>query len=159
MKANFVDPVDFLERLHQAAVRYVLVGRQAVAQYGAPVQTMDYDFYLHPSADDLERLRGVAEALDLEGMPDPGAASPMFSLQADGFKADFFRARAYALPDGDTLTFDEIYGRHVALSDDELTVHVPAIGDLIRTKRLRNNSRDREDIAYLELIREMTGER
>ncbi len=152
MSANFVDPIVFLDRLHKKEVRYLLVGRQAVIQYGAPVQTMDYDIYLHPSAQDLERLRGVAEELDLEGMPEPGSTRPLFTLLADGFKADIFRARGYSLPDGTKLDFEDMHRAHVVLADATLTVHVPCLADLIRTKQLRDSPRDREDLAYLRLI-------
>ena len=63
---NFVDPIDLISRLNSKEVRYLLVGRQVVVQYGAPLQSFDFDFFLSPEREDLEKLLDIAREKDRE---------------------------------------------------------------------------------------------
>jgi hypothetical protein len=55
------------DRLDEKGVRYVLGGRRAVVQYGAPLQSFDFEFHLSPGREDLDLFgegeRGVESAV------------------------------------------------------------------------------------------------
>jgi len=42
------DPVELINAFNANNIRYVLIGRQAVVQYGANLFSFDYDFWVHP---------------------------------------------------------------------------------------------------------------
>jgi hypothetical protein len=160
---NFIDPIEFIGRLNEAGIRYLLVGRQAVVQYGAPVQSFDFDFYLCPEPGSLEALRALADELGLEHESvDAGEPPGFLRLHADNIAFDFFRARSYTSRDGTRLVFDEMWQRRVTKRGPAFSVEVPCIEDLITTKKMRDPStpegmKDLEDLRYLEVIRREFG--
>ena len=149
-----LDPLDFLRRLHDREVRYLLVGRQALVLLGAPLLSLDWNFYLSPEREDLDDVLSIARDLGLEVSVRSPARSPIFSLLSTTLKLDFFRARRYSTKDGETFTFEEMFGRRRTIPVDDFAVSVPAIEDLIRTKRVRDLPKDREDIKYLQVLLE-----
>ncbi len=151
---RFLDPLDFLRRLHASDMRYLLVGRQAMVLLGAPVLSADYDFYLSPEPEDLKTLLSLAEDLRLEVSPKQASRRPFFSLLGDTLKLDFFRARRYSIPGGESFTFDEIFERRKVIPVDDFAVYVPTVRDLIRTKMIRGLPRDMEDLKYLQALLE-----
>jgi hypothetical protein len=157
---NFIDPIDFIGRMNDAGIRYLLVGRQAVVQYGAPVQSFDFDFYLCPESGTLERLLGIAAELGLEHEEVDDASPPGFiRLHADNIAFDFFRARFYTTRDGTRLVFEEMWERRVTKEGPSLLVHVPCLDDLIATKKMRDPDsteglKDLEDLRYLDAIKQ-----
>ena len=56
-KEIWVEPIDFIKALNQKDVRYLLVGRQALVQYGAPLQSFDYDFFVSPDEETLHKIK------------------------------------------------------------------------------------------------------
>jgi hypothetical protein len=161
---NFVDPIAFIERMNQAGLRYLLVGRQAVVQYGAPLQSFDFDFYLCPEPESLEMLLRIADELGLEHEQVDGAELPGFiRLHADNIAFDFFRARMYTTRDGSRLVFEQMWDRRVTKQGTSFHVHVPCLDDLIATKKMRDPDtaegiKDREDLRVLEVIKDGIGD-
>jgi hypothetical protein len=47
-----------------------------------------------------------------------------------------------------------MFGRRRTIPVDDFAVSIPAIEDLIRTKRVRDLPKDREDIKYLQVLLE-----
>ena len=58
---NFVDPITFIKQLNKEKIKFILVGRQALVQYGAPLQSFDYDFYIGPDLHTLKKLWKVVK--------------------------------------------------------------------------------------------------
>lgn len=156
---NFVDPIAFIEKMNEAGLRYLLVGRQAVVQYGAPLQSFDFDFYLCPEPESLETLLRIAAELGLEHEEVDRADLPGFiRLLADNIAFDFFRARRYTTRDGSSLVFDKMWKRRVTKQGASFHVHVPCLDDLIATKNMRDPDstggiKDREDLRVLNAIK------
>lgn len=157
---NFVDPIEFIRRLNRAGLRYLLVGRQAVVQYGAPVQSFDFDFFLCPEKESLRKLVELADELNLEH-EDVDFSNPPGSLRlfADNIAFDFFRAKYYRNREGEELVFEEMWNRRITKGDSSFSVHVPCLEDLIATKKMRDPGttegvKDLEDIKYLDAIRD-----
>ncbi len=149
-----LDPIEFLRALYEIEVPYLLVGRQALVLLGAPLMTADYDFYMSPETEHLDRLLSLAEEKQLElSVRDP-ERRPFFSLLSDDLKLDFFRCRGYSEEGGPGFTFEELYSRRQVVRVEDFAVYVPTLEDLLRTKRVRASPKDREDIKYLQVLLE-----
>ena len=155
MKNSFSDPLRFLDAIHKAGVKYLLIGRQAVIAYGGPMQTMDFDIMIDGSEGNVKKLCGIAEKMEL--YPSVGGKklnrAYKFKLEND-ITIDIFKAKTYTNQEGETLSFEEIYRKRVRMEDPEgFRVDLPSIEDLIALKKIRWDARDREDIKYLERIK------
>ena len=148
------DPVAFLRWLDSEAIRYMLIGGQAVRLYGSPRTTVEYDFWLEPSSR-VRVLRTLEELYDLELSADPtDRRRPIVVAQSPFDKVDTFFLRGMSTPDGKHLDFDELFSRSVLVeAEGEPPVRVPAIDDLIALKSLRAplKPEDTQDIRYLEV--------
>ncbi|HEX5043022.1 MAG TPA: hypothetical protein VFV75_08950 [Candidatus Polarisedimenticolaceae bacterium] len=156
MREDEVDPVPFLIALSKSGVRWLLIGRQALIHYGAPVQTMDYDLWVDPAPANVGKLLRVARQAGLEG-PESAAEvemRPLFSLYGGTLKVDVFKVRRFTNLDGETIDFDAVFRRRVvaAVPGDPLAPALPSLHDLRRLKRMRDGEKDREDLRYLELL-------
>jgi hypothetical protein len=156
MKNSFPDPVEFLSAIHKAGVRYLLIGRQAVIAYGGPMQTMDFDIMVDGSEENVGKLLIIAEKRGLAPSVEEKNIKRVFKFKLENdITVDVFRARSYTNKEGETLTFEDLYRRKVVMQDPKgLAINLPDIGDLIALKKIRWEAKDREDIRYLERIRE-----
>ena len=152
---NLSEPIEFLEEIHKAGVKYLLIGRRAIIAYGGPVQTMDYDIYIDGSGENLDLLLGIAKKFELfSNLPKEKIMTHFkFRLEND-FAIDIFRARYFSSGEGKKLSFDELYARKTtAKGEAGLEINLPSIDDLIALKKLRSLPKDLEDIKYLELLK------
>ena len=147
---------DFDEDVFFAAlgrVRALLIGRRALIALGLPVLTADYDLWVH--IDDIEALNRSLEPLALfpSHPPEQARARGRYVLENDEH-VDVLVARASSTKDGEVVAFDTVWGRRQSLPyKDAVVVAVPAIEDLIRTKRWSMRPRDVTDIELLEGLR------
>ncbi len=154
---SFVQPLDFIKALGAAKVKWLLIGRQALIAYGAPVATQDYDIFISYEKESLRCFLKVCAKLDMEVIPfgsgDP-AKSYKLSVYSAGSKIDVFRARSYSLKSGGSVTFDEMWaGRESVPLVAGATLNLPSLECLEKTKRIRLSPKDVEDIKYIrELI-------
>jgi hypothetical protein len=140
-----------------ARVRALLIGRRALIALGIPVLTSDYDLWVHP--DDIEALNRALEALDLfpSHTPEQARGRGRYVLQNDEH-VDVLVARGASTKDGEFVAFDEVWARRQRLPyKGSIVVAVPAIDDLIRTKRWSMRPRDVTDIELLEGLRRSQG--
>ena len=157
MEAEDVSPIDFLLALNRAGVRWLMIGRQAVLHYGAPVQTNDYDLWVDRDPRNLSKLLEVARTVGLE---DPGplkdlAGKAIVMLFGGHLKVDVFLASRMTNLDGETVEFSAAY-RHRTQArkrGDPLVIPLPSLEDLRRLKRMRDGAKDREDLRYLDLMK------
>ena len=151
---NF-DPVEFIMVLNSRKIRYLLIGRQAVVQYGAPLFSFDYDFWIDPA--DRNAVYETASQFEIKGTYSALDMKPVDSFTDDqGNKVDAFFVGVFSKK-GMRLAFDDVYGRSVSKADpdSDFYVRIPSIDDLIDLKRLGvTRPKDLEDIEYLEVIRE-----
>jgi hypothetical protein len=98
MSSTF-DPVKLIQRLNRENIRYLLIGRQSVVQYGAPLFSFDYDFWVHP--DDKNATFEIIESFGLtsglENKPDIRKKKPIVIFDDDeGNKVDVFFTKTRA---------------------------------------------------------------
>jgi hypothetical protein len=140
-----------------ARVRALLIGRRALIALGIPVLTSDYDLWVH--ADDIEALNRVLAPLDLfpNHPPEVARARGRYVLENDEH-VDVLVARSASTRDGEAVAFDDVWARRQRLPYKAgITVAVPAVEDLIRTKRWSMRPRDVTDIELLEGLRRSGG--
>lgn len=148
MQGSEFDEDAFFQRI--AGVRVLLIGRRALIALGIPVLTSDYDLWVHP--DDIEALNRVLAPLDLfpNHSPEQARARGRYVLENDEH-VDVLVARSASTKDGEAVAFDDVWARRQHLPYKAgVTVAVPAVEDLIRTKRWSMRPRDVTDIELLE---------
>lgn len=154
------DLIRLLQLLAQRRIRYLLIGRWAVAQHGAPVVTADYDLWVHPN-DRKKFFRLLETAFDAE-LPDPAQWNrPLVTAYVGPDKIDCFSPKRIVNDEGEERTFDQVYARAEIKKNpkERLSIRVPNIDDLIALKKFTQNdplkqARNLEDIRYLLTIKQ-----
>ena len=153
MQATSFDQETMFRAIAESGVRALLIGRQALIVLGLPVLTMDYDFWLPP--DDAEAFNAALAPFGLQPNrpPDEARAVGRYVLENDE-RVDVLVARRLSTIDGTPVIFEEVWSRRqrVELAPG-VPVCLPAIDDLMLTKRLAARPKDAEDLRLLEVLR------
>jgi hypothetical protein len=126
--------------------------------WGLPVATSDYDLWVH--IDDIGLLNAALAALDHHPnhTPEEARARGRYVLE-NGEHIDVMVARSHTTKDGETVPFDDVWQRKVEIPfEPGVTIPVPTLEDLIRTKRWAMRAKDIGDIQLLEALRRSRGE-
>ncbi len=147
------DEAGFFRRIAESGARALLIGRRALVILGLPVLTADYDFWVH--VDDAAKINGALEPMGFipSHSPDAARGRGRYVLQNDEH-VDVLLARGVPTIDGIRVAFDDLWARHrtVTLRNGGL-VCIPALDDLIATKRFAARPKDSEDIRLLESLK------
>jgi hypothetical protein len=147
------DEAEFFRSIAASGARALLIGRRALVALGIPVLTADYDFWLH--IDDIAAMNAAVEPMGLSPTrtPEEARARGRYVLENDE-RVDVLVARAVPTVDGVQVAFDEVWSRRRTLEVAEgAVIAVPALDDLILTKRFGGRPKDLEDIRLLEALR------
>ncbi len=132
-------------------VRYVIIGRQAVVLYGAPVTSFDYDLWV--SSEDRDKVFGVLEQDGFEASSEKIDKRPLVTFVNDIVKIDIFFVKAF----GKRINFDQCLKNSIIVKDkdSDFFIRLASPDDLIKLKSFREplREKDREDIAYLKKLR------
>ena len=153
MRGPEFDEPEFFRAIAESGARALLIGRRALVALGIPVLTADYDFWLH--IDDIAMFNTAVEPQGLfpTRPPDEARGKGRYVLENDE-RVDVLVARTVPTVDGVRVAFDDVWERHRALDVAKgVTVAVPALDDLILTKRFGGRPKDLEDIRLLEALR------
>ncbi len=148
---------EIVRTFNKKKIRYLLIGRQALMFYGAPLFTYDYDFWIHPEDKDMV-FDYMEDTLGMEASRNRTEKRPIFAFHSDSAdKIDVFIVRKITNKEGETLDIDECLGRAVEIRqpDSDFFVRVPSIDDLIKLKKMGKRPKDMEDIEYLETIKRL----
>ncbi len=157
MEGTAFDEIEFFGALARSEARSLLIGRRALVVLGLPVLTADYDLWIHP--DDAPLLNALAQPFGLEPThtPEEARARGRYALQNDE-TVDVLVARSVTTVDGVRVAFDDLWARRRTLPlAAGTTVALPALDDLILTKRFAGRPKDVEDIQLLEALRPKGG--
>ena len=158
MRGSEFDESRFFAAIAASGARALLIGRRALVVLGLPLLTADYDFWLH--IDDIELLNRALEPFELNPTRSPAEARARgrYVLENDEH-VDVLVARSVPTVDGVIVTFDDIWPRRSATEIAAgITINLPALDDLIATKRFAARPKDLEDIRQLEALRDVMGE-
>ncbi len=155
---NGFDPIKLISALNTNSIRYILIGRQAVVQYGASLFSFDYDFWIH--SDDRDKTYLIIYSFGLESKYKPNENQPIDIFTDDeGNKVDVFFVKTMKNENkGLNLLFDDVYNRSIINKDNKSTffVRIPSIDDLIALKQIGDiKPKDEEDVEYLNIIRSL----
>ena len=153
MRGSEFDEAEFFRAIADSRARALLIGRRALVALGIPVLTADYDFWLH--IDDIAAFNTAVEPQGLfpTHTPDEARGKGRYVLENDE-RVDVLVARMVPTVDGVRVAFDDVWGRRRALDVAVgVAVAVPALDDLILTKRFGGRPKDLEDIRLLEALR------
>lgn len=153
MQGSPFDENAFFRAIASSGARALLIGRRALIALGLPVMTRDYDYWI--PADDAHALNEALRPLDLfpNRSPEEARRNGRYVIEGDEH-IDVLVARAVGTLDGEMVVFDEIWQRRMYLPvADDLSIAIPSIEDLIRTKRFAARPRDADDIRWLEKLR------
>lgn len=150
VQATPFDEVAFFRAIADSGVRALLIGRQALIALGMPVMTADYDFWI--GIDDIARFNDALRPFEMiaSRTPDDARANGRYVLENDEH-VDVLVARAVSTVHGVLVHFDDLWNRRTYVDiGDGVRAAIPAIPDLIATKRFGARPRDADDIRWLE---------
>jgi hypothetical protein len=151
------DEAEFFRAIASSGARALLIGRRALVALGLPVLTADYDFWIH--IDDIAAFNAAVEAQGLlaNRTPDEARGRGRYVLENDE-RVDVLVARTVPTVDGVRVAFEDVWNRRQSLDvTPGVSLHMPALDDLILTKRFGGRPKDLEDIRLLEALRREQG--
>jgi predicted nucleotidyltransferase len=136
--------------MREARLEAVLIGNAAAALQGAPVTTVDFDFFFRKTATNLRKLKELARALGATVMRPFYPASELYRVvrDQDGLQVDFM-ATIHGL-----RSFEGVRDRASIIEIGGIPVRVASLDDVIRSKRAAGRPRDRAVLEILEKARE-----
>lgn len=146
------DFLDLLIELNRADVKYLLVGGHAVAYYGRPRATQDFDLWIEASPDNARR---VLAALTAFGAPLGSLTRADLESPGQGFRMGSPPFRVEILTEISGVAFADAWPKResctVELSPEgPITFGVIGRDDLIRNKRAAGRPQDLADVDVLE---------
>lgn len=138
--------------MREARLEAVLIGNAAAALQGAPVTTVDFDFFFRKTTTNLRKLKELARALGATVMRPYYPASDLYRVvrDQDGLQVDFM-ATIHGL-----RSFEGVRDRASSIDIGGIPVLVASLDDVIRSKRAAGRPRDRAVLEILEKAREET---
>ncbi|WP_395144625.1 hypothetical protein [Armatimonas sp.] len=152
-----------LRVLHDASVRFVVIGGIAMRLHGCAHITQDVDVSY---ARDRENLKALAQVLAshharLRGIPDdlPFILDEFTfrNVQNLTLQTDLGEVDLLAVPDG-ADSFEGLWERSLEMSLGEFTVQVASIDDLIAMKRAANRPKDQAHLYELLALKKLLEE-
>lgn len=137
-----MDAQPLLPRVARAIAEHgldaVLIGNAAAALHGAPVTTVDFDFFVRRSVANKKKLRGVARALDATLYQPFYPVSRVVRLMNDdsSLQVDFMDEVSGA------RSFESVRERALAVNLGSATIRVATLEDIIKSKRAAGRARN-----------------
>jgi predicted nucleotidyltransferase len=133
-------------QLHAARLEAVLIGNAAAALQGAPVTTIDFDFFFRKTPRNLTKLKAFAKALGATILRPYYPASDLYRVvrDGDGLQVDFM-ATAHGL-----RSFEGVQARATAVTIQGVSIAVASLADIISSKRAAGRPRDKAVLEILE---------
>ena len=156
-------PLDILQALNRAEVKYLVIGGVAALYHGVPRATFDLDLSVWFATDNLKRVGAVMKAMSFAPKAPvdvTGLASGRIRrewTQRKGMKVFAFEElkppfRLVDIMVKPLANFHEVYKRRIKVHDQGVTVPLMPIPELIRTKMRTGRAKDQDDIQYLRFI-------
>ena len=156
-------PLDILQGLNRARVKYLVIGGVAVIYHGVPRGTFDLDLAVWLAPENLKRLSATMKAMGFV----PKAPVDVTGLatvrmrrqwsQRKGMKVFAFEERKFPFRMVDVMVqpirnFPQVYAQRVVVHDQGVAIPLMPIAQLIQTKQGTGRLKDKEDIEYLRFI-------
>ena len=141
-----------LKKLHDAGVRFVVIGGQAMLQEGMPRFTMDWDIFIPPK--DPENFIKINEALaddiDMDVEPfDPATGEGFVQTFQTIYGIVQFHQAPIGLPKFDVVELQSVIHEY-----NGVPVRYLCLDDLLKSKMAVNRDKDADDILFLQMKKE-----
>lgn len=140
--------------LQAVQLEAVLIGNAAAALQGAPVTTVDFDFFFRRTPRNLAKLKSFARQLEATVLRPYYPVSDLFRVvrDEDGLQIDFMGAIH------GVRSFEGVRDRAAPVEVAGVSILVASLSDIVRSKRAANRPRDRAVLDVLEKsLEEATG--
>ncbi len=153
MEGPAFDEELFFRAIARSDVRALLIGRRALIALGLPLNTRDYDFWIH--IDDIQDFNALAEQFDLfpNRTPEDARRVGRYVLEGDEH-VDVLISREVPTIDGERVSFESLWSSRAPIEvAPRVVIHRPSLDGLILTKRFANRPKDAEDLRMLAVLR------
>ena len=125
--------------LHEADLEAILIGNAAAALHGAPVTTVDFDFFFRKTPRNLQKLKKVAKELNAVLMKPYYPVSGLYRLirEDDGLQADFMPAIH------GVRSFAALRARSQQIDLEGCPLLIAGLGATVQRKRAAGRLRDK----------------
>ena len=132
--------------LHEVKLEAVLIGNAAAALQGAPVTTVDFDFFFRDTSRNLAKLGTFAVHLDAVILRPYYPAADLYRVvrEHDGLQIDFM-ATIHGV-----RSFEGVRDRATLIEIEGASLQVASLADIIRSKKAARRPRDRAVLDILE---------
>ena len=163
-------PLDILQKLNRAGVKYLVIGGVAAIYHGVPRGTFDLDLSVWLAPDNLKRLGAAMEAMGFVPKA-PVAITGLATArtrrewtQRKGMKVFAFEELKPPFRLVDVMVkplrnFHQVYRQRVEVHDQGVTIPLMPIPQLIQTKTRTGRLKDKEDVEYLRFIQSVRAPR
>jgi len=145
------DYEEFVESLNASGARYLIIGAHAVAFHARPRATKDFDLFIEPTPDNVERVLiairdflGSDLGLTAQDLTTPGS---IVQLGVAPSRIDIL-SRLASLRD-----FVSAWESRVDAKFGDVDAHYLSLDDLIQEKERAGRDQDRADLRSLQRVR------
>ena len=140
-----------LNALNDSGVEYLVVGAHALAAYGQPRATGDFDIWIRTTADNVER---VWAALAAFGAPRRRLTKKDLCTPDNVYQIGVAPYRIDILTSITGVEFEDAWIHRNQAQINGISVAVISRNDLLKNKRATGRPKDLADVAWLEQSRE-----
>ena len=141
------DYKDMLQILLDNDVKFLIVGAYALASYGYPRATGDFDIWVEASE---ENSKKILSSLVHFGAPITGLTEKTFIEKGITFQIGVAPRRIDLITDIDGVDFSEAYSSRENIDIEELKLPFISKENLIKNKKSTGRDKDLLDVKYLE---------
>ena len=136
-----------LSALNDAQAEYLVVGAHALAAYGPPRATGDFDIWVRATEENAPR---VWAALEKFGAPRQRLSLKDFTTPNCVYQIGVAPNRIDILTSIDGVEFDQAWPNRTHITLDGVDVPIIGRAELLRNKRATGRPKDLADVAWLE---------
>lgn len=137
---------DFLKLLSANRVEYLVIGGYAVAHYGYPRPTADFDVWVAIGTDNIARtMTAIAEF----GFADAALTPDVLMVPGRIIRMGVPPMRLEVMNAIDGVEFAECYARCNVVELDGTPVNMISLADLKKNKASTGRNKDKSDLDYL----------
>ena len=144
-----MDTERLLRLLKENRSSFLVIGASAFPAYGYARATLDIDIFIRP---DLRNVRRTMKALEQFGYD-------LMDLSPEDFLKNKILIRQYTVeadfhPFVKGVRFESVWKNRIRAKFGNIEVYFPSLDDMIKMKRAAGRAKDREDLKYLQKLRE-----
>ena len=141
------DYKDMLQCLQDNKVYFLIVGAYALAAYGYPRATGDFDIWVEPS---IENSKKILTSLISFGAPVLGLTEDTFVEKGVIFQIGVAPCRIDLITHIDGVEFADAYASQEKIEIENITLPFISKENLIKNKKSTGRAKDLVDVKYLE---------